>query len=44
MGSELGRKPKVALQMPDGFMIWSLLLADIIEKFGDCECVILGNL
>jgi len=41
---EIKRRPKVALQMPDGFMIFSILIADILEKFAECECVILGDI
>jgi 2-(3-amino-3-carboxypropyl)histidine synthase len=37
-------KPRVALQMPDGFMMFSILLADILAVFGPCECVILGDI
>jgi len=40
----LKRKPKIALQMPDGFVIYSLLLVDILEKFGKCECIVLGDI
>lgn len=42
--NELKKKPRVALQMPDGFMIYSILISDILEKFGECECVILGDI
>jgi 2-(3-amino-3-carboxypropyl)histidine synthase len=41
---DLKRKPRVALQMPDGFMIFSILISDILESFGECECVILGDI
>jgi 2-(3-amino-3-carboxypropyl)histidine synthase len=37
-------KPRVALQMPDGFMIWSILIADILSVFAPCECIILGDI
>jgi len=30
--------------MPDGFVIYSLLLVDILEKFGKCECIVLGDI
>lgn len=30
--------------MPDGFMIFSILIADILEKFANCETVILGDI
>jgi 2-(3-amino-3-carboxypropyl)histidine synthase len=30
--------------MPDGFMIFSVLIADILSTFADCECVILGDI
>jgi len=41
---QLNKKPRVALQMPEGFMIFSILIADILEKFAECECVILGDI
>ena len=41
---DIGRNPRVALQMPDGFMIFSILISDILETFGECECVILGDI
>jgi 2-(3-amino-3-carboxypropyl)histidine synthase len=30
--------------MPEGFMIFSILIADILENFADCECIILGDI
>ena len=41
---QLKKKPRVALQMPDGFMLFSILIADILEKFAECECIILGDI
>jgi 2-(3-amino-3-carboxypropyl)histidine synthase len=38
------QRPRVALQMPDGFMLFSILIADILESFAPCECVILGDI
>lgn len=40
----LKRKSRVALQMPDGFMIYSVLIADILGTFANCETVILGDI
>ena len=34
----------MALQMPDGFIIYSLIIVDILEKFAGCECVVLGDI
>jgi 2-(3-amino-3-carboxypropyl)histidine synthase len=39
---QLKRKPRVSLQFPDGFVIYSLFISDILEKFADCECLIIG--
>lgn len=30
--------------MPDGFMIFSILIADILENFAGCECIVLGDI
>lgn len=30
--------------MPDGFMLFSVLLADILETFANCETIILGDI
>ena len=40
----IGKKPRVALQLPDGFMLFSILISDILETFAGCECVILGDI
>lgn len=41
---QIKKKPRVALQMPEGFMIFSILISDILEKFAECDCVILGDI
>jgi 2-(3-amino-3-carboxypropyl)histidine synthase len=30
--------------MPDGFMLFSVLISDILETFAKCECIILGDI
>ena len=30
--------------MPDGFMLFSVIIADILETFGNCEIIILGDI
>ena len=34
---------KVALQMPEGLLIYSMIVADILEQFGNVETVIMGD-
>ncbi|BGP28607.1 Diphthamide biosynthesis protein 1 [Rhodotorula toruloides] len=34
---------RVALQMPEGLAMYGCALVDIIERFADCECVIMGD-
>ena len=34
---------KVSLQFPEGLLLFSTLISDIISKFCDCECLILGD-
>jgi 2-(3-amino-3-carboxypropyl)histidine synthase len=34
---------KVSLQFPEGLLVFSTLIADIIKKFGDVDCLILGD-
>lgn len=34
---------RVALQMPEGLLIYSLIISDILEQFCDCETVIMGD-
>lgn len=41
---EINKNPIVAIQMPEGFMIFSVLISDILSTFGNCECVILGDI
>ena len=41
--TQLNRKPRVSLQFPDGFVIYSLFISDILEKFAGCECLIIGK-
>lgn len=33
----------VGLQFPEGLLMFSTLIADILERFAGCECVILGD-
>ncbi|KAG5192419.1 diphthamide biosynthesis protein 1 [Tribonema minus] len=35
--------PKVALQFPEGLLMYSCAIADILERFAGCECVVLGD-
>lgn len=44
INSQINRKVRVSLQMPDGFMIFSILIADILETFSNSECIILGDI
>lgn len=44
VAKECNKRPRVSLQMPDGFMLFSVLIADILETFAECECVILGDI
>ncbi|MES1917482.1 MAG: hypothetical protein MHM6MM_009199 [Cercozoa sp. M6MM] len=34
---------RVALQMPEGLLMFACMLSDIIERFGNVECVIMGD-
>ncbi|AOA65049.1 Diphthamide biosynthesis protein 1 [Komagataella phaffii CBS 7435] len=34
---------RVALQMPEGLLIYSLIIADILEQFCDCEILVMGD-
>ncbi|GAA5866876.1 hypothetical protein JCM3774_004587 [Rhodotorula dairenensis] len=34
---------RVALQLPEGLAMYACSLVDIIERFADCECVIMGD-
>lgn len=34
---------RVALQMPEGLLIYSLVISDILEQFCDCETVVMGD-
>jgi len=34
----------VALQLPDGLMLFSVILSDILETFGNCETVLIGDI
>ena len=34
---------KVSLQFPEGLLVFSTLIADIINKFADVDCLILGD-
>jgi 2-(3-amino-3-carboxypropyl)histidine synthase len=34
---------RVALQMPEGLAMYGCALVDIIERFAECECVIMGD-
>jgi len=42
--NQIQKYPRVSLQMPEGFLIFSVLIADILETFSECECVILGDI
>lgn len=33
----------VALQFPEGLLMYACAIADIIEQFAGCQCVILGD-
>lgn len=37
------RAKKVALQFPEGFLMYSCMIADILMQFGGCETIILGD-
>ncbi|CCE62482.1 hypothetical protein TPHA_0C03300 [Tetrapisispora phaffii CBS 4417] len=34
---------RVALQMPEGLLIYSLIISDILEQFCECETVVMGD-
>lgn len=34
---------RVALQMPEGLLIYSLIISDILEQFCSCETVVMGD-
>ncbi|ODQ79222.1 hypothetical protein BABINDRAFT_8805 [Babjeviella inositovora NRRL Y-12698] len=34
---------RVALQMPEGLLIYSLIISDIIEQFCNCETIVMGD-
>lgn len=34
---------RVALQMPEGLLIYSLIISDIIEQFCECETIVMGD-
>jgi len=34
---------RVCLQMPEGFLVYSLIIADILEQFCDCEVLVMGD-
>lgn len=34
---------RVALQMPEGLLIYSLIISDILEQFCNCETVVMGD-
>lgn len=34
---------RVALQFPEGFLVYACVIADLLERFGECETVILGD-
>ncbi|BGP21445.1 ribosomal protein S8 [Rhodotorula toruloides] len=34
---------RVALQMPEGLTMYGCALVDIVERFAECECVIMGD-
>jgi 2-(3-amino-3-carboxypropyl)histidine synthase len=33
----------VGLQLPEGFLVYSMLLSDIIERFAECQCIIMAD-
>lgn len=41
--TELGRSVQVALQMPEGLLMFALSIADILEEFSDCEITVFGD-
>ena len=40
----ISHKPLVALQFPDGLMIFSLIISDILSTFAECNTIILGDI
>ncbi|CAM9161626.1 unnamed protein product [Discosporangium mesarthrocarpum] len=38
-----GKVDTVALQFPEGLLMYACTISDILEKFGGCSCVILGD-
>ena len=39
----LSEPPLVALQMPEGLLLYACAIADILERFAGVECVIMGD-
>ena len=44
ISKSLDHKPLVALQFPDGLMIFSVLISDILSSFANCDTIILGDI
>jgi 2-(3-amino-3-carboxypropyl)histidine synthase len=40
---QTGKMSKVSLQFPEGLLLFSTLIADILTKFADVDCLILGD-
>ena len=38
------KNPLIALQFPEGLLIFSLLISDILSTFAECETIILGDI
>jgi 2-(3-amino-3-carboxypropyl)histidine synthase len=38
------KKPLIALQFPDGLMIFSEIISDILSQFGNCDTIIIGDI
>ena len=40
---KISKMSKVSLQFPEGLLVYSTLIADILSKFSDVDCLILGD-
>ena len=40
---KISKMSKVSLQFPEGLLVYSTLIADILSKFADVDCLILGD-
>ena len=44
ISNKKNKKPRIALQFPDGLMCFSVLISDILSTFAKCETIIIGDI